>query len=132
MWAEIGITANVEMSSLATYDAQNRGRFQASIRDGTAQEISNIWIIYESSFGSRVNGNDDLLDAKLMELRRYYPGDPKRAELLDKIADYLFDIRFSYPFMTTPAITAVSDKLAGFEFHPNPYYYEVWNWKLYE
>lgn len=131
MWAEIGIKANVVSSPLATYDAQRKGKFQASIRDGTATEISNIWIIYESSFGSRLNGNDKWLDDKLLELKACYPDNPKRKELLDEIADYLYDIRFGYPFMVMPTVYAVSDQVEGFEFHPAAYYLNVKDWVAY-
>ena len=79
-----------------------------------------------------MQGNDDWLDEKLLELRTYYQGDPQRDALLDEISDYLYEIRFSYPFMTMPTIYAVSDNLEGFEFHPGPNYLHVENWVVYE
>ena len=117
-WAAIGIKANIVQSALATYEAQHHGIFQASVRDGTATEISNVFIIYESSFGSRMNGNDAKLDQMLLDLRKYYYGDPKRAEELKKITNYIDSIHFTYPFMSMPTIYGVSDKLKGFVFHP--------------
>lgn len=132
MWAEIGVTANIVESSLATYEAQNGGKFQASLRNGGATEPSGVWTIYESSFGSRLNGNDDWLDEKLLELRTYYSGDPAREELLEEISDHLDEINFSYPLMVTPTVYGVSDNLEGFEFAPVVMYCDVWNWVLYE
>lgn len=117
-WKEIGITTNIVSSALATYDAQHNGMFQASIRDGTATEISNVFIIYESSFGSRLNGNDSDLDKMLLDLRTYYYGDPARDAFLEGITEYLHQKRYSYPFMVMPTIYGVSDKLEGFQFHP--------------
>lgn len=132
MWADIGIEAKIVVSPLATYDAQNEGKFQASMRDGTASEISNVLIIYESSFGSRLNGNDEWLDEKLLELRTYYYGNPKREECLKEIYDYLDEKRYSYPFMVMPTVYGVSDKLEGFEFSPTAGNVDPKNWVVYE
>jgi peptide/nickel transport system substrate-binding protein len=133
MWAEIGVTANIVSTKLATYDAQTGGKFQACIRDSTASEISNILIIYESSFGSRLQGNDDWLDAKLLELRTYYYGDPKRDTCLDEIYSYLYEQRYTYPYMNMPINYAVSDKLEGFEFHPAiDHMKHIADWVIYE
>lgn len=117
-WKEIGITANIVSSALATYEAQNGGMFQASIRDGTATELSNVFIIYESSFGSRLNGNDDTLDQMLLDLRTYYYGDPARDEFVKQITDYLYEKCYTYPYMVMPTVYGVSDDLEGFVFSP--------------
>ena len=133
MWAEVGVTANIVSSALATYDAQHNGQFQACIRDSTASEISNMLIIYESSFGSRIQGNDDWLDGKLLELRTYYYDDPQRTTCLDEIYTYLNEQRYSYPYMNMPINYAVSDKLEGFEFHPAiDHMKHITDWVVYE
>lgn len=132
MWAEIGIKANIVVSPLATYEAQKNGKFQVSMRDGTANEVSNVLIIYESTFGSRFNGSDKWLDAKLLELRTYYYGDPKREACLKEIYDYIYAKRYSYPFMVMPTVYGVNDKLEGFEFHASPAYLDVKKWVVYE
>ncbi len=133
MWAEVGVTANIVSSALATYDAQNNGHFQAAIRDSTASEISNILIIYESSFGSRIQGNDDWLDEKLLELRTYYYDNPEREVCLNEIYDYLNEQRYSYPYMNMPINYAVSDNLEGFEFHPAlDHLKHIKDWVVYE
>lgn len=132
MWSEIGINSNIVVSPLATYDAQKGGKFQASMRDGTASEISNVLIIYESSFGSRLNGNDKWLDDKLLELRTYYYGNPKREECLKEIYNYLDEKRYSYPFMVMPTVYGVSDKLEGFVFSPTAGNVDPKNWVIYE
>lgn len=128
MWAGIGIKANIVSTPLATYDAQKKGKFQASIRDGNSRDIAQIWSIYEIAFGSRLNPNDKVLDDKLVELKKHYPGDPERDVLLDEIAQYLYDIRFSYPFMTMPTVYAVSDKIEGFKFHGTTYFIDPKGW----
>lgn len=132
MWSEIGVNANIVVSPLATYEAQNEGKFQISIRDGNASEISNVFVIYESTFGSRLQGNDDWLDAKLLELRTYYYGDPKREACLDEIYNYLFEKKYSYPFMVMPTIYGVSDAVEGFKFHPTAMNIDPVNWVIYE
>ena len=132
MWHEIGITASIVSSPLATYEAQRGGLFQASVRDGTATEISNVLIIYESKFGSRMNGNDDWLDAKLLELRTYYYGDPKREQCLGEIFDHIYKIRFTYPYMVMPTVYGVSDKLEGFVFHPAQDHIDASKWVVYQ
>lgn len=132
-WAEIGVEANIVSNALATYEAQNNGMFQASLRDGTATEISNVFIIYESSFGSRLNGNDDKLDEMLLDLRTYYYGDPERDAKVEEITKYLHEKRYSYPYMVMPTVYGVSDKLEGFKFHPAEDHMENFmNWVAYE
>ena len=131
MWAEIGVQANIVVSTLATHEAQTGGRWQASIRDGTAQVVENVWTIYESAFGSRMQGNDPWIDENLLRLRAHYAGDPIRYQLLEEMANHLFYIRFTYPIMTMPSIYGVSDNLRGFEFYPSPGALSVWNWALY-
>ncbi len=128
MWQEIGVTTNIVTSALATYTAENDGHFCVCIRDGSAQEISNVWTIYESTFGSRLEGNDDWLDAKLLEERTYYPGDERRAACTKEIADYLYEKCYSYPLMVMPTVYAVSDRIENFVFHPNQNNLDVNNW----
>lgn len=132
MWAEINVKATIVVSPLATYDAQKGGKFQATIRDGNASEISNVLVIYESSFGSRLMPNDKWLDGKLLEVRKYYVGDPKRTEVLKEVYDYLNEKRYSYPFMTMPTIYGLSDKVEGFKFHPTAMNIDPINWVVYE
>ena len=132
-WKEIGIKVNIVSSALATYEAQHDGMFQASIRDGTATELSNVFIIYESSFGSRMNGNDPVLDQMLLDLRTYYYGDPERDAFVQEITDYLYEMRFSYPFMVMPTVYGVSDNLEGFVFYPaEDHMGNFTNWVAYE
>ena len=84
----------------------------------------------ESSRQLYVLALQKVLDDKLAELKTYFPGDPKRAELVDEIAEYLYDIRFSYPFMTMPTVYAVSDKVEGFEFHGTTYFIDPKGWTI--
>jgi|GEM_PF-357207 peptide/nickel transport system substrate-binding protein len=112
-WAAIGVNARIEQSALATREAQ--GPWEASIRTATATEISNILIIYEPAFGSRLNANDMELDGMLQELRRTYDS-AARAELLSKIQDYLFDKNYSIPFAEVDTVYGVSDSIENFGF----------------
>ncbi len=116
MWGEIGVTVNINVSELAAYEAENNGIFQASVRNGSATEPSNILIIYDSSFGSRLNGNDDVLDAMLAEGKTLYD-EKERAEKYGEISDYLYDARWTVPFAVTPVIYGISDKVEGYEFN---------------
>ena len=113
-WAAIGVNVNIEQSALATREAQ--GPWDASIRVATADEISNILIIYEKAFGSRLAPNDDYLDGKLQELKSLYAAE-ERAALLEEIQDYLYDLKYSMPFAETDSVYGVSDGLQGFEFN---------------
>ena len=112
-WAAVGVTVNIEQSALATREAQ--GPWDASIRVATADEISNILIIYEKTFGSRLAPNDDWLDGKLQELKQLYDTD-ERAAMLEEIQDYLYDLKYSMPFAETDSVYGVSDALKGFTF----------------
>ncbi len=132
-WSEIGITSNIVSESLATYEANHNGKFQVSLRDGTASEISNVFVIYESSFGSRIQGNDPVLDQMLLDLRTYYYDDPQRDVFLKEVTDYIYNMRFSYPYMVMPTIVGVSDKLEGYEYHPaDDHHTDFVNWVVYE
>lgn len=111
-WAAIGVTAHVEQSALATREAQ--GPWQAAIRHANASEISNILIIYEKAFASRLAPNDDWLDGKLQELKWIYDQDKRRA-LLSELQDYIRDIRFSIPFAQEDSIFGMNDKIEGFK-----------------
>lgn len=133
MWAEVGVTANIVSSALATYEASNNGHFQACIRDITASEISNEFIICESSFGSRLQGNDTNLDNMLLELRTYYYDDPDRNDFIKQISQYIYDQKYYESLMNMPIVYAVSDKLEGFEFHPAiDHMKHIADWVVYE
>lgn len=133
MWSHIGVTANIVSSALATYDAQNNGHFQACIRDITASEISNELIIYESAFGSRLQGNDPELDEMLLELRTYYYDDPEREVFIDGVFEYLYNKKYSESIMNMPIVYAVRDDLEGFEFHPAiDHMKHITDWVVYE
>lgn len=124
-WAAVGVTVNIEQSALATREAQ--GPWDASIRVATADEISNILIIYEKSFGSRLAPNDEWLDGKLQDLKQLYDKD-ERAALLEEIQDYLYDLKFSMPFAETDSVYGVSDALKGFTFNAQYNRSNIANW----
>lgn len=113
-WAAIGVTVNIEQSALATREAQ--GPWEASIRVATADEISNILIIYEKAFGSRLAPNDEHLEEMLQQLKQLYDTN-ERAALLEEIQDYLYDLKFSMPFAETDSVFGMRDTLQGFEFN---------------
>ena len=110
-WAAIGVNAHIEQSALATREAQ--GPWEASIRTATASEISNILIIYEKEFGSRMAPNDMKLDGMLKKLKTLYGRDERKA-LLSDIQDYLYEKRYSIPFAEVDTIYGISDKLKNF------------------
>ena len=116
MWSQINITANIVTVDLATYEAQNGGKWQAAIRDGSATEPSNILIIYDSSFGSRLQGNNPEIDEMLATAKTIYD-DTERAAYYGEIQQYLYDLRYTIPFACVPVVYGVSDKIEGFEFN---------------
>jgi ABC-type transport system substrate-binding protein len=128
MWAQIGVKATIVTSELATYEAQKGGKFQAAIRDGNASEVSNILIIYEIAFGSRLQPNDKVLDGMLQDVKTIYDRDKKIAKL-HEIEDYIYDMRYSIPFATVPAIYGLSDKIEGFTFY-RPGFLKTEEWKV--
>ena len=128
-WSEIGVTVNIEQSALAAREAQ--GPWEASIRNGNADEVSNILIIYESSFGSRIGNTDETLDAMLLELQQTY--DPaERTEKIAALQDYIYKIRYTIPFAETDTIYGVSDKIEGFDFTYNISRINIDDWVVYE
>lgn len=126
-WSNIGVTATIDQSALATREAQ--GPWEASIRTATADEISNILIIYEIAFGSRINSNDEVLDGMLQKLKQTYD-DSERKNQLSKIQDYLFNAKYSVPFAEVDTVYGVSDKIEGFEFSPKIALLNIPEWKI--
>ena len=118
MWAAIGVKTNVVAMSVSAYQAQSGGHFQASVRAGTATEISNVLIIYDSKFGDRMEANDLKLDDMLAQGMTYYDND-RRFAFYKTIQEYLRDIRYTVPFAYTETIYGISDKMEGFVFDPN-------------
>ena len=128
-WQAVGITVNIEQSALATREAQ--GPWETSIRIATADEISNILIIYEKEFGSRIACNDDHLDSMLKELKTIYDKD-ERLALEEEIQDYLDEIRFSIPFAEVDTIYGVSDKIENYVYDRRIDRQNIVDWVVYE
>ena len=52
---------------------------------------------------------------------------------MQEITDYLYEMRFSYPFMVMPTVYGVSDNLEGFVFYPaEDHMGNFTNWVAYE
>lgn len=128
-WEAVGIKVNIEQSALATREAQ--GPWETSIRIATADEISNILIIYEKEFGSRLAPNDDHLDSMLKELKTIYDTD-ERLALEEEIQDYLDEIRFSIPFAEVDTIYGVSDKIENYVYDRRIDRQNIVDWVVYE
>ena len=128
-WQAIGVNARIEQSVLATREAQ--GPWETSIRTATANEISNILIIYEKAFASRISSNDEHLEAMLQELKMTYDTEDRR-ELLSTIQDYIYEIRYSIPFAEVDTIYGVSDKIENYKFTPRISYQNITEWVVYE
>lgn len=129
MWSKINVKVNIVPVALATYEAQNNGQWQASIRDGNATEVSNILIVYEKAFGSRLQPNDDVLDDMLQKLKKIYDEDEKN-EYLQEIQQYIYDMRYSIPFAYVPNIYGVSDKLQNLQVSGTPYNLNIADWTV--
>ena len=128
-WEAVGVKVNIEQSALATREAQ--GPWETSIRVATADEISNILIIYEKEFGSRLAPNDDHLDSMLKELKTLYDTD-ERTALEEEIQDYLDEIRFSIPFAEIDTIYGVSDKIENYVYDRRIDKQNIVDWVVYE
>ncbi|HWP68552.1 MAG TPA: ABC transporter substrate-binding protein [Rectinemataceae bacterium] len=116
MWAAIGVKVKMFQMSASTYTAQGN-KFQAGMRAGNVNEPSNILIIYDSSFGERLEPNDPWIDKKLAAAKTILDS-KKRAAAYGEIQDYLYDIRYTVPFAFTPVIYALSDKVNGWVCDP--------------
>lgn len=126
-WAEIGVVANIEQSELGTREAQ--GPWEASIRTATANEISNVLIIYEQAFASRIGSNDDVLEEMLQNLKRLYDDGDRKVQL-EEIQDYLRDHKYAIPFAEVDTIYGVSDKVQNFKFTHQIAYLNVPEWQV--
>lgn len=128
-WQAIGVNARIEQSALATREAQ--GPWETSIRTATATEISNILIIYEKAFGSRLAANDEKLEAMLQKLKTLYDKDARKT-LLSEIQDYIYDIRYSIPFAEVDTIYGMSDKIQNFVMPSAIHRVNIPFWYIYE
>jgi len=118
MWAEIGVTTNIVTNPNSRSYITEGNHVQAATRSGNANEISNIWIIYDSTFGDRLQANNDWLDAKLQEGMTILDFDARSA-FYAEIADWLYEERYSVPLSYTATVYGVSDKIEGFVYHPS-------------
>lgn len=114
MWKQIGVETNVSTAEVAAYLAQGN-TLQVGIRNGSASDPANTLIIYDSSFGDRLNSNNDELDKMLADAKTYYDTE-ERANAYYEICDYLWEAKWSLPIAFKNTIYAVSDKVEGFEF----------------
>jgi ABC-type transport system substrate-binding protein len=64
----------------------------------------------------------------LQEVKTIYDKETK-IQKLHEIADYIYDMRYTIPFATVPAVYGVSDKLEGFKFDI-PYELRVAKWGI--
>lgn len=117
MVAKIGIKLEMFEMDSATYTSSGN-QFQMGMRNGNANEPSNILIIYDSAFGDKVQGNDTWLDEQLAEAKTIYD-DKDRAKKYEEIQDYLYEKRYSVPFASCSVIYGVSNKVEGWQCHPN-------------
>lgn len=116
MWAELGINVNIIEGNDSAYTGQGY-EFQVGLRAGNANEPSNILIIYDSAFGSKIQPNDDWIDEHLALAKTKYDAEERAAEYKE-IQKYLYDIRYTAPMLYTPVIFGVSDKIEGFVTEP--------------
>lgn len=116
MWKDVGITANLTIMDRQSYLAQGN-EYQIAIRAGNANHPSNILIIYDSAFGDRIQGNDDFIDAGLIEFRQIYD-DAEREAVLAELQDHIWDIKYSIPVAHTNTIYGISNKIEGFVADP--------------
>lgn len=116
MWAELGINVNIIEGNDSAYTGQGY-EFQVGLRAGNANEPSNILIIYDSAFGSKIQPNDDWIDEHLAYAKTLYDVDARKQEYMD-IQQYLYDIHYTAPMLYTPVIFGLSDKVEGFVTEP--------------
>lgn len=119
MWRQIGVETEVTTAEVSSYLAQGY-TLQVGIRNGSAPDPAGNLIIYESSFGDRLNSNNDELDAMLAHARTLYDQEERIAAYND-ICDYLWEAHWSIPVAFKSTIYAVSDKVEGFEFNAMNY-----------
>lgn len=116
MWAELGIKVNIIEGNDSIYTGQGY-EYQVGLRAGNANEPSNILIIYDSAFGSKLQPNDSWVDEHLAYAKTLYDAEERKIEY-QKIQQHLYDIHYSVPMLYTPVIFGVSDKVEGFVSEP--------------
>lgn len=116
MWEQAGVHCNISISEVSAYLAAGNN-LQVGIRNGSASDPSNTLIIYQSSFGDRINSNDTKLDEMLANASTLYD-EAERKAAYNEICDYLNDQCYTIPIAFKYTIFALSDKVEGFEFNP--------------
>lgn len=116
MWSELGIKVKIVEGNDSIYTGQGYS-WQVGLRAGNANEPSNILIIYDSAFGSKLQPNDPWIDEHLAYAKTLYDAEERKVEY-QTIQQYLNDIHYSVPMLYTPVIFGVSDKVEGFVSEP--------------
>lgn len=116
MWSAVGVETEVFTSELSAYLSQGN-TLQVGIRNGSSSDPSNTLIIYQSSFGDRLNSNNTELDEMLANAKTHWDEDERKAAYAE-ICDYLWEAHWTIPIAFKYNILATSDKVEGFEFDP--------------
>lgn len=112
MWKAVGINVNISTNaSVAAYLSEGN-HIQLAIRSGSANEASGCLIIYDSTFGDRMQANSDWLDEQLANATTILDV-TEHAAAYGEIADWLYEERYSVPIAYTSSIFGASDKLEG-------------------
>ncbi len=113
MWASIGVTTNIVTNASVSAYLSEGNNIQVAIRSGSANEAFGCFIIYDSSFGDRLQANNDWLDQKLADATATIDPDSRLAAY-GEIEDWLYEERYSVPIAYTAGIYGSSDKMEGF------------------
>lgn len=117
MLGQIGIELEMYEMDSATYMSSGN-EFQLGMRNGNSNEPSNILIIYDPAFGDKLQPNDEWLAEQLALAKTLYDDDEREAKY-QEIQDYLYEKRYTIPYAFCSAIYGVSDKVEGWQCHPN-------------
>lgn len=120
MWAEIGVTANIEIMEQATYLEQaNAGQVQVAMASTNAVsgDPDNALMIWRTTAVNAIQACDPKIDEFLDAGAKEFDTE-KRAEIYKEAQQYLWDMDYSIPVCFPNVTYGCSNKVTGLDCNP--------------
>ncbi|MBR1566226.1 MAG: hypothetical protein IJ649_05635, partial [Oscillospiraceae bacterium] len=120
MWAEIGVTAEIEQMEQATYlERSNAGEVQVSIASSNAVsgDPDNAMMIWRTTAVNAIQACDPVIDEYLNKGGVEFD-DAARAEVYREVQQYLWDKNYGVPLCFPNVTYGIDAGIEGFYCHP--------------
>ncbi len=120
MWAEIGVTTNIEPMEQATYLEQaNAGEVQVAIAttNAVSGDPDNAMMIWRSTAVNAIQPNDTTIDEYLDRGAAEFDYDT-RAGIYEELQQYVWEKNYCIPLCFPNVVYGIGDNIEGFYPHP--------------